>query len=57
MDRFILFIVTLHEKIHELEEKRISLVDEMKKKETPAEERERLLKQVEITCLVKTVIF
>lgn len=38
--------VTLHEKIHELEEKRISLVDEMKKKETPAEERERLLKQV-----------
>lgn len=49
--------MTLHEKIHELEEKRISLVDEMKKKETPAEERERLLKQVEITCLVKTVIF
>jgi len=38
--------VTLYEKIFELEEKQVSLVDEMKRKETPAEERERLLKQV-----------
>merc|ERR1712048_918634 len=38
--------VSLYEKITELEEKRSSLIDEMRKKETPAEERERLLKQV-----------
>lgn len=38
--------VSLYEKIMVLEEKRGSLADEMKKKETPQEERERLLKQV-----------
>lgn len=38
--------VSLYEKIAELEDKKISLIDEMKKKETPAEERERLLRQV-----------
>eukprot|EP00794_Sanderia_malayensis_P007768 gene7768-8614_t len=40
--------VSLHEKISELEEKKKSLVDEMErnKKSSPAEERERLLKQV-----------
>jgi len=38
--------VSLYEKINELEEKRSSLIDEMKKKESPTEERERLLRQV-----------
>jgi len=40
--------VTLYEKLNELEEKKQSLVDEMEKENrgTPAEERERLLKQV-----------
>ncbi|XP_015752644.1 PREDICTED: intraflagellar transport protein 74 homolog [Acropora digitifera] len=40
--------VTLYEKLNELEEKKQSLIDEMEKenKGTPAEERERLLKQV-----------
>ncbi|XP_073259042.1 intraflagellar transport protein 74 homolog [Porites lutea] len=40
--------VTLYEKLNELGEKKQSLVDEMEKenKGTPAEERERLLKQV-----------
>jgi len=38
--------VTLYEKIDELEEKKQSLEDEMKRKDTPAEEREKLLKQV-----------
>ena len=40
------FAVTLYEKIHELEEKKQSLVDEASSKGTPAEEREKLLKQV-----------
>ena len=40
------FLVSLYEKINELEEKRSSLIDEMKKKESPTEERERLLRQV-----------
>lgn len=39
-------LVTLHEKILELKEKQASLEEEMRKKETPVEERERLLKQV-----------
>lgn len=39
-------VVTLYEKIHELEEKKQSLVDEANSKGTPAEEREKLLKQV-----------
>ena len=41
--------VTLYEKLNELGEKKQSLVDEMEKenKGTPAEERERLLKQVQ----------
>ena len=38
--------VALYEKLTVLEDKHSSLVNEMKKKETPAEERERLLKQV-----------
>lgn len=38
--------MTLYEKIHELEEKKQSLVDEANSKGTPAEEREKLLKQV-----------
>ncbi|XP_066929512.1 intraflagellar transport protein 74 homolog [Clytia hemisphaerica] len=38
--------VSLYEKISELEEKRASLIEEMKKKESPTEERERLLRQV-----------
>jgi len=38
--------VSLYERIMELEEKRNSLVDEVKTKESPTEERERLLKQV-----------
>ena len=40
--------MTLYEKLNELEEKKQSLVDEMEKENrgTPAEERERLLKQV-----------
>ncbi|XP_028401996.1 intraflagellar transport protein 74 homolog isoform X2 [Dendronephthya gigantea] len=38
--------VTLYEKIHELEEKKQSLVDEANSKGTPTEEREKLLKQV-----------
>ena len=44
----IVFSVTLYEKLNELEEKKQSLVDEMEKENrgTPAEERERLLKQV-----------
>lgn len=41
------FAVTLYEKIHELEEKKQSLVEEANSKGTPAEEREKLLKQVE----------
>ncbi|KAK2555052.1 Intraflagellar transport protein 74-like protein [Acropora cervicornis] len=41
--------VTLYEKLNELEEKKQSLIDEMEKenKGTPAEERERLLKQLQ----------
>ena len=42
--------MSLYEKISELEEKRASLIDEMKKKESPAEERERLLRQVIKLC-------
>ncbi len=40
--------MSLYEKISELEEKKQSLMDEMErnKKSSPAEERERLLKQV-----------
>ena len=38
--------MSLYEKISELEEKRASLIEEMKKKESPTEERERLLRQV-----------
>ena len=40
--------MTLYEKLNELGEKKQSLIDEMEKenKGTPAEERERLLKQV-----------
>ncbi|XP_046846357.1 intraflagellar transport protein 74 homolog [Xenia sp. Carnegie-2017] len=38
--------VTLYEKIHELEEKKQNLVEEDMSKGTPAEEREKLLKQV-----------
>lgn len=41
-----LYLVTLYEKISELEEKHAALLDEMKRRETPAEERERLLRQV-----------
>ena len=42
------FSVTLYEKLNELGEKKQSLIDEMEKENrgTPAEERERLLKQV-----------
>jgi len=44
----IVFSVTLYEKLNELGEKKQSLIDEMERenKGTPAEERERLLKQV-----------
>ena len=44
-----LSLVTLYEKLNELGEKKQSLVDEMEKENrgTPAEERERLLKQVQ----------
>lgn len=44
----IIFSVTLYEKLNELGEKKQSLIDELEKenKGTPAEERERLLKQV-----------
>lgn len=44
----IVFSVTLYEKLNELGEKKQSLIDEMEKENrgTPAEERERLLKQV-----------
>ena len=44
----IIFLVTLYEKLNELGEKKQSLIDELEKenKGTPAEERERLLKQV-----------
>ena len=47
-----LILVTLYEKLNELEEKKQSLIDEMEKenKGTPAEERERLLKQVQPMC-------
>jgi len=47
-----LILVTLYEKLNELEEKKQSLIDEMEKenKGTPAEERERLLKQVQPVC-------
>ena len=40
--------MTLYEKLNELGEKKQSLIDEMEKENrgTPAEERERLLKQV-----------
>jgi len=40
--------VTLYDKLNELGEKKQSLIDEMEKENrgTPAEERERLLKQV-----------
>ena len=46
--RFIV-LVSLYEKINELESKKQSLLDEMEKenKGSPAEERERLLKQVQ----------
>ena len=40
------YLVTLYEKISELKEKHATLLDEMKRRETPAEERERLLRQV-----------
>lgn len=44
-----MYLVTLYEKLNELGEKKQSLIDEMEKenKGTPAEERERLLKQVQ----------
>jgi len=44
----IVFSVTLYEKLNELGEEKQSLIDEMEKENrgTPAEERERLLKQV-----------
>ena len=44
----IVFSVTLYDKLNELGEKKQSLIDEMEKENrgTPAEERERLLKQV-----------
>merc|ERR1719204_395633 len=38
--------VRLHEQIHALELKRDNLLNEIRNKETPQEERERLLKQV-----------
>ena len=46
--------VTLYEKLNELGEKKQSLLDEMEKenKGTPAEERERLLKQVNLPTKV-----
>ncbi|PFX19842.1 Intraflagellar transport protein 74-like [Stylophora pistillata] len=51
---YIFFSVTLYEKLNELGEKKQSLLDEMEKenKGTPAEERERLLKQRGVaTCI------
>ena len=47
--------VALYEKIHELEEKKQSLVEEANSKGTPAEEREKLLRQVTLAtaCPVK----
>ena len=44
----IVLSVTLYDKLNELGEKKQSLIDEMEKENrgTPAEERERLLKQV-----------
>ena len=49
-----LLAVTLYEKLNELGEKKQSLLDEMEKenKGTPAEERERLLKQVNLPATV-----
>ena len=49
-----LLTVTLYEKLNELGEKKQSLLDEMEKenKGTPAEERERLLKQVNLPATV-----
>lgn len=49
-----LLAVTLYEKLNELGEKKQSLLDEMEKenKGTPAEERERLLKQVNLSATV-----
>ena len=46
--------MTLYEKLNELGEKKQSLLDEMEKenKGTPAEERERLLKQVNLPTKV-----
>ncbi len=38
--------VRLYEQLHELEEKKASLVAEEQSRGSPAEERERLLKQV-----------
>jgi intraflagellar transport protein 74 len=38
--------VRLYEQLHELEEKRDALLQEVQAKGTPQEERERLLKQV-----------
>lgn len=41
-----IFIVRLYDQLHDLETKRDSLLEEMKLRGSPAEERERLLKQV-----------
>ena len=40
------FTVRLYEQLHEVEEKRDQLVEEMNARSTPQEEREKLLKQV-----------
>ena len=42
----VLFSVRLYDQLHELESKRNSLQEEARMRGTPAEERERLLKQV-----------
>ena len=49
-----LLTVTLYEKLNELGEKKQSLLDEMEKENngTPAEERERLLTQVNLSATV-----
>ena len=50
--------MTLYEKLNELGEKKQSLVEEMEKENrgTPAEERERLLKQVKCICSYEHLI-
>ena len=51
--------MTLYEKLNELGEKKQSLIDEMEKENrgTPAEERERLLKQVNHVTDGRILIF